>query len=300
MALVIATQDPTVSSTATNVAVDRPADVDLVAAARGQVQQLLDVERDWSTRRRRLAAELAELERTSGEQVLAAALDSDGEPMARSLAGKIAGMRAELETTDSTISAARRRREQAIPAVFTAEAEQLRGQAAALVAEADSREPKTRELLAAIEEWEGCSFAPAPAKPGGQLVGGQLVGSPVVVWVPTPKTTALRQQAAMLERQAQQALLRTPDRSGQVTGHDLKALEEAIFSDPLRIGPALADVESWMEAVRAAETARHSEMERRAGQVVARAIIDFKPAWSDGVLRADQSSPACSFRAERR
>ncbi|MGD0123475.1 MAG: hypothetical protein ABSC46_13055 [Candidatus Limnocylindrales bacterium] len=297
----IAAQDPTVSRTVTNVTVERPVDVDLVAAARAQVQKLVELERDWSIRRRRLAAELAELERTSGEQVLTAALEADGEPMARNLAGQVSAMRAELETTDRTIEAARRRREQAIPAVFAAEAKQLRGQAAALVADADAREPKTRELLAAIEEWEGCSYAPAPPNRSGQHVGGPAIGgSPEVVWVPTPKTLALRQQAAMLERQAQQAELRTPDRSGQVTGRDLKALEEAIFADPLRLGPALAAIETWMEAARAAETARHSEMERRSGQVVARAIIDFKPAWSDGVLRADQSSPACSFRAERR
>jgi hypothetical protein len=295
----IAAQDPTVDPTVANVTVERPADVDLVADARAQVQQLVEVERDWSTRRRRLAAELAELERTSGEQVLAAALEADGEPLSRSLGATIAGKRAELETIDRTITAARRRREQAIPAVFAAEAEQLRGQAAALVAEADTREPKTAELLAAIEEWEGCSYAPAQPNRAGQLVGGQAGGAPGIVFVPTPKTLALRQQAAMLERQAQQAELRTPDRSGQVTGRDLKALEKAIFADPLRIGPAIADVEAWLEAARAAEMERRTESERRGGRPGAWGVIDFTLSWSAGALRADQSSPACSFRAER-
>lgn len=277
-------------------------ELDQVAAARAEVLRLATLERDWSTRRRRLAGELGELERTSGDEVLSAALEGEGEPMARSLAGQIAGMRAELETIDRTVDAARRRREQAIPAVFAAEAGQLRLQASALTAEADGREPKTRELLAAIEAWEGCPYAPVQPNRGGQAFGGPAQGgAPQVVYVPTPKTTLLRQQAAALERQAVEAERRTGVRHGSVTGRDLQAIEEAVFADPLRMGPPPADIEAWMNAARDAETTRRSRAMAGSGfRADQLGRIEFTLVWSDGIVRPDQSTPASSFRAERR
>jgi hypothetical protein len=263
--------------------------------ARAEALRLATLERDWSARRRQLAGELGERERTAGDDVLSAALEGDGEPMARNLAGQIAGMRAELETIDRTVDAARRRREQAIPAVFAAEAAKLRLQASALTAEADGREPKTRKLLAAIEAWEGCPYAPAQPNRGNQGIGGQVPGAMQVVYVPTPKTTTLRQQAAGLERQAVEAERRTGVRNGSVTGRDLEAIEEAVFADPLRMGPTIADVGAWMAAARDAETTRRSRF--RADQLGA---VEFTLVWSDGIVRPDQSTPASTFRAERR
>ena len=183
---------------------------------------------------------------------------------------------------DAAIDEARRRRADAIRAVWVAEAGALREQVAALRREADQRQVKTDKLLAELERWEGCRFEPAPPSrqprpgpvqdPKGVTVvraydmgrpDGWVEPAPVpladleVVYRPTPKTQVLRQQAAALEAQAAQVEARDPAVGGEVsatTADELLAQVRAL--DPMTLGPSLAEVEAWARPAEERQRAR--------------------------------------------
>jgi hypothetical protein len=201
-------------------------------------------------------------------------------------------MRSEIEAVESTIAAARRRRLEAIPAVARAEAEQLRGQAVELRQAAGDRESKTRELLAALQEWEGCTYAPTAPQRGSGPVSGAIGGAPAVVMVSTPRTLELRQQADILDRQALEVDRREPVTSGMVTAEDLAGLESAIFADPGRMGPPMSAVESWFIAATAAQTERWARHLAAGGEDYAGSRITYTLSWRNATIWPEQSAPA--------
>jgi hypothetical protein len=259
---------------------------DKVTAARAEVERLATVEREWSARRRQLTSDLAELERTSGDTVLDSVLADEGEATSKALASQLAKMRSEIETIDSTIAAARRRRLEVIPSVTACEAEQLRRQAVELRRAADEREPKTAELLDALQSWEGCEYAPkAPTRSGPY--GGQVGGALNMVVVSVPRTLQLRQQADMLDRQALEAERRQPVTSGTATADNLQDLEASIFADPMRLGPPMSEVETWL--ARVTETALDRLRRRVLGSEEAPRFT-YTVTWRTGAIIADASS----------
>jgi hypothetical protein len=265
---------------------------DKLTAARIEVERLCQVERDWSARRRQLASDIADLVSRSGDLVLDAALDGDAGATSGALSSRLAAMRAEVEAVESTIAASRRRRSESIPTIAQCEAEQLRQQAVELRDAATEREPKTAELLAALQEWEGCTYAPTAPQRGSGPVSGAIGGAPAVVMVSTPRTLELRQQADILDRQALEVDRRQPVTSGMVTADDFDGIEAAIFADPMRMGPPMSDVEVWFASATAAQRSCWARHRATGGEDYAGSRITYTLSWRNATIWPEQSAPA--------
>lgn len=221
--------------------------------ARAAVLRLMEIEREQTEQRVEKAARLVEAERQSGDAVVEAALSGSGQDRYREITAEVAGLRTELDVIDRAIDAARIRRRAAIAAVRAADAAELRERAAALYAEAEEREQRTRDLLAPLEEWEDCKYAPAPAE------------RTEVDWLvirPTPKTQRIRNEAASLDARAQEVAAEDVMDSGQVQGASGQELVAAITAEPLRLGPPIAEVLAWAASAAERERRRRDRLRR--------------------------------------
>ena len=261
---------------------------DPIEAARAEVRRLLEVELDLAAKRDAAAASLPDLETTVGDAVL------DGGD-AVEIAARIAGARAEVEVLDRTITAARERRVAAITAVFEAEADELRRQAAAKRAEADARRGKTALLLLQLEAHEGVAYAPvqpdqaAFMDPTG-LAGG---GAPSlgVITRRIPRTEFLLIEAQLLEDQARAQ--RDVTRHGYLEADSVDELTAGTTSDPMHVGPTIASTREWAASGVAKVEADIARAEARGG-LEARAWgkgqpIRFVLYWGQGVINVGSS-----------
>lgn len=254
---------------------------DPIDVARTEVRRLLDVELDLATRRDLAAASLPGLEASAGDLVF-------GGADVGTVASQIATARVEVESLDAAIDTARARRIEAIEAVFAAEADDLRTQAAAKRAEAEGRRGKTALLLLQLEAHEGVPYGPLeldrPARldPTGRVGGEvQIIGRPVA------RTAWLLLEAEDLERRA--AAPRSVTRHGRVEALSVDALVAAATADPMHIGPTIASIRAWadaetarLEAQIARERARFGEGSREAQAQGEGRPIRFDLYWGQG------------------
>lgn len=255
---------------------------DPIAAAAAEVERIFAAEHELSRRRDTLTAALPELRADAGAAALATALDG-AEPPA---VDAVTTLTAQIDATDYALTAARTRRLEAVRALWQAGARQLREQAATLRREADERQKRTDELLAALAEHEGVSYAPAQpiAPPPGTCV------SPVTIWTAAPKTALLRLEADGLDGQAAALESRQPVAAGSVSGESAGALLAQLHQDPLRLDPLPHEVTAWVQTAVARELAsarRHNP--RLATFVPATSPNRLDLVWSGGQINAARS-----------
>lgn len=269
----------------------------VVANARAEVVRLRDLEAERSRLRIDAAGKLAKLEARSGDEELEQLL-AGGKTRIRELAHEVAIVKAELEVSDRVIASARVKREQAIAGVHAAEAGALLARAAQLRAEADDREVRTAQLLAALQDHEGVVYVPDPGPPAPSIHAGDgsllRGGAPIVVTRAISRTAYLRVEAAALEQQALAIQARRVVRQGNLTAGSVEDLVEACLADEMRIGPAVPELVAWATQAEADLRARAQVMLERHGEHEAREYGYGRPAawvvtWREGSIDAGQS-----------
>lgn len=192
-----------------------------------------------------LTADLGAAEVAAGDVLLASIL-GNGKSDARANV-KVDTLESERKSVEHALASARNQRPGAITALWTAEAAALESQAATASADADQRQVRTDELLAALKDHEGCEYVPHEPPRG-----------PRVTVVTIPQTVGLRSQAANLKRRAQQLRRQPIDTNGSIHADSREAVIAALRAlDPSSVGPALSD------AVRCYERLAEAEREYR-------------------------------------
>lgn len=203
-----------------------------------------------------------------------------GERSDRTERRRVEATRARLAELDAALGEARRRRRQAVADLGEAEAAELRSQAASKRREADAREPRTRELLDALQEHEGVPYEPLRED---RRQGGRYEEPVGVVRVHRPLTERLRREADRLETEADEtAARRVRDRGSLDGARDADELVEAVRAQgPEVIGPTAPEVVAFVDEARA-------EADERLGRLTAEnrraAAVLLDLAWRDGEI----------------
>lgn len=108
----------------------------------------------------RAKEQLTVQERQRAELALEAVLASGGEGGRLPESTEVQRTRALIETAEATLAPLQQRLDAAYRAVIEARAACLMLEADALERQAAERQVKTDELLSALKEWEGCTYAP--------------------------------------------------------------------------------------------------------------------------------------------
>lgn len=143
----------------------------------------------WQERVAEIDRQLAGLTHNVGDAVLDA---EDTGVHATAVAGRIAGLRGDLDVARSTLTAAHARQDAAASAVKRAEAAELRGQARTLRSDAEARQKRTDGLLAQLVEHENVAYVP---KPTDRAADGTPLEPPIV---PLTATERMRGEADVL------------------------------------------------------------------------------------------------------
>jgi hypothetical protein len=232
-----------------------PPAADPIEAAREEVGRLHRAELDLSDQRMALAASLGSLEAEAGVATLDTFLAGAG--TGADTTRRLLAARAEVDALDAAIAEARSRRRDAIRAAWLAEAAPLREQAVAHRAEADAREPRTRELLAALLEHEGIEYAPARPGMGSLPLGDQAGGAPHVVIRRIGRTDSLRLRANDLEAQAAAVEAREVQDRGAISGNSAEAIIAQIRAwEPMKLALPLPAAAEWATQAEAQQRAR--------------------------------------------
>jgi hypothetical protein len=228
---------------------------DPVEAAKAEVERLHRAELDLSDRRMALAVSLGSLEAETGVATLDTFLAGEG--TGADTTRRLLAARAEVDALDAAIAEARQRRRDAIRAAWLVEAAAIRGRAAPLRAEAEAREPRTRELLAALLEHEGIDYAPARPGMGSLPLGDQVGGAPFTVIRRVGRTDSLRIRANDLEAQAAAVEAREIQDRGAISGASAEAIIGQIRAwDPMKLALPLPSAAKWATQAEAAQRAR--------------------------------------------
>ncbi len=104
--------------------------------------------------------------------------------------------------------------------------------------------------------------------------------------VPIPKTEYMRQKAQGLQARAEQLEARRPVQSGRAEGPSVEALLDAIFADPMVMGPTVASVETWTAQERAKQEAASARLEHsgQVGWFERDNAIRYRIVWKDSEL----------------
>ncbi len=294
---------------------------DAVAEARAHVEKLYTTEQELSRRVLKLREDLPAAQSAGGSDLLDAALSGTTTP--KGATSRVVQIGAEISICEDAIVQARQRRVEAIRSLWRAEAEPLRRRAAELRAEADERASKTAAMLRELEEWEECPYAPAPPQrphtaprhddnpktapilsPEGGIIRdypSNPVGDLQVVYVPTPRTQLLRNEAAELERQAEALELRQVTTHGYASAPNRgELLADLAARGPMVLVPELGAVLRWLDTVEAKVRARRQEIVRR-GTAHAftpiEADVPVSLSWRDGQIFDDAGSRLISQEA---
>lgn len=169
------------------------------AAALAELEAAEDLRARWEAAAAAKQAELDQLERRTGEDVLAAA-DADREVVAAALSEQAARLRSAIDVDKRTARAAAERLPAARRAVTLAKAAELRTRAEVLLAQASRLQVRTDELLGLLRDHEGCDFMPwrldHEAFEQALREGGSAPAPHV------PASERLRREAAGLQREA--------------------------------------------------------------------------------------------------
>ncbi len=262
----------------------------------------------------KLREDLPAAQSAGGSDLLDATLSGTTTP--KGATSRVVQIGAEISICEDAIVQARQRRVEAIRALWRAEAEPLRKRAAELREEADEREIKTAAMLRELEEWEECPYAPAPPhrphtaprhddnpktapilSPEGGIIRdypSNPIGDLQVVYIPTPRTQLLRNEAAGLDQQAE-AL-----ESRQVTMHGYASapnrgelLTDLAARGPMVLVPKLGAVLEYLDRLEAKVRARRQEIIRRGtahGFTPVEADVPVSLSWRDGEIFDDAGS----------
>ena len=251
--------------------------------------RLNGVEQLLTQRRLAKVAELAKLQADASIAELDAALD--GSAVDSGLSAKAVQVREDLAAIDRAIEEARLARGTAIRNHWLVEADKKREQAAKLRAEVAKRQERTEMLPAAVHEWEGISYVPAPRPE--YLALGTMLARPLIYGVDgaTPRTAATVLEAEALEAEAAGLESRSVPQSGTVQGDSAQSLYEAVMADAFTIGPDLAAITAWV-----AEVEKRTETPWRVERLSDHLPADFSRVqkryvlhWRNGVINAEYS-----------
>lgn len=186
----------------------------------------------WEAESAAKRAELADLERRVGDEVLA------DEAAADRLPGELAALRARIDVADRTVVSAGRELDAARRDLRRTFAGEVRDRAKKLLGIADDRVKKTARLLAEVRAHEGADYV--PWRPGPMNPGDLVV-------VHTPFTQVLRDEAAALRAWADNveriADTGTPDQvSAPIAAAPVGPAEAAVLDNPSVSGDRLASM----------------------------------------------------------
>lgn len=255
-----------------------------VEDARARVQQLRDAELELYDRRQKLLDDMAAATAAHGDEILDAIVSGRKPSASR----KVSQLRDEVDAIDEAVDRARHRRAEAIPDVWRAEAEEERRQATELLLEAEKRQVRTDELLAALKEHEGCDYIWDSRNRDRPLpIEGTLT------WT-VPLTERMRNQAARHSLQADQFEAREVSRQGHFEAWSRDELIERIRAwDPFMIAPNLTTVLDWFDQEQAKLTRpfkqalvfwRNGELDLKQSRVNAQSSWEEREA-SGGIVR---------------
>ena len=151
-----------------------------------------------------------------------------------------------------------------MPLVWAAQAVSRRAIEAAKRTEANEREPRTRQMLADLKEWERCEYAPAGPQPGRGFPVDPTVS---VVIYNLALTDRLRLEADEAARAAVALELQEFNlkAGGQVSASSIEGLIEEVIGDGRHVVPPLREVERW--ALEAEQVSRDRLRRTRAARL---------------------------------
>lgn len=228
-------------------------------------------------------AELAEAEASSGDAVLAGALNGDGDSAAAAAGAKVEAIRARLQALQQGILSARYERHALLPKRLKAQADLKRAQALDLLARADAKEEELKPLLEALLKATGCHYEPRRAESRSHA-GGQVGGAPFVIRAVVPEFVIWRDEASALVAAAIALENETINSNGTVTANSLEELL-ARCSDRNRIGPPAFAIRSW---VRAEIDRDRSIPVPTENDVRQRYTLELTVHWRSGCLQVDR------------
>lgn len=203
--------------------------------ARARVEQLHDVELELYDRRQRCLDDMVAATVTAGDQILEAIMSGRKPPQNR----KTLQLHDEVAAIDEAVIHARRRRAEAILESWKVEAAEEWRQSAELLQEAEKRQVRTDELLAALKDHEGCDYV--PYVPQRHYAGETIVYT-------TPATDSNRRIAAGHSERA--AALEAREVSWQgwfnVASRD-ELIERVRTWNSFQIGPVLTEALDWFD-----------------------------------------------------
>jgi hypothetical protein len=209
--------------------------------ARAHVAELNNEELAFARMFREKARELEAVQDAQADQLRAA---TDKAAAAHDSAQRVSVLANELEQFAKASKRSRELRLAAMPAVFKAEAGELDRQAAQLDTDAAANKAAVDEKRRELEAIADCPYVPQPARPPDRAVGaGQSgVGSIAVFNVPSPLFKRLQSRAEALRLEAAQRRVKEPHKAGSIDADNLEHLIEAVFSDPMRVGPSVDNI----------------------------------------------------------
>jgi len=228
------------------------------ARALEQVDKLAQVERRLIARQIELAGELEAAAADAGDATLACELgrlpdtagsdDGLAPPPAALPTDATTSIRASIAATDAAIDRAREARQDAITAVWQAQASDRRRLAQKVARDLEKRQAKTAELLTALDKHEGARFVPESQVTFAVAGAGVAVGGGIAL----PKSQTLAAELARLKVEAQELQTRQVNPRGMLQAEDVDALVDALYADPMRMAPREDLVRAWAERARQA------------------------------------------------
>jgi hypothetical protein len=214
-----------------------------IQKAKGEVVRLLDAERDFSRELAAKAGAVPAAEASTGEVALDGYLAGNGTAATNAAVKRTAKLHAEVEALGAAVEAARRARRASIPAVWKAQADLKREEAAVLRAQAAAIETKGAPHLAAARELFGVDFVPGanPAYFDIPLDRPLIYGVDAAPTIPQTK----RAEADALDAEAAGLAVSRVRDAGMVQGGSALELAEAAWSDPFTLAPTLAEMTAW-------------------------------------------------------
>lgn len=259
---------------------------DPAAAARAEVDRLNAAELQFAMLYRSKAAELAGVRAHRGDQVLDAA---NPEGAAREAGQRASVMREELESLGDASRRARERRLQAIPAVFSAQADEAERGAAQLEAEAEDLEAESIRLRKVLEEHDDCAYLPS-SETTERMMRAYQGAELTTVQIRVPRFRRLRTSALDKRSEAAQTRLKSPHQAGGVDADTVEDLFAAVHSDAMRIGPPVDAIVSWAEQATEKERRRRERIaSTEVGFAAADAPMSLHLEWRNGVIDQAQS-----------
>jgi hypothetical protein len=207
------------------------------------VEKLRAAELELEDRLAGLLADLATAREREASAVLNAALGNAGKQ-----AGETASVLVEtIAALRGAIAQARAQRVAAIKAACQADAAELRRQAAAQRAAAETHAAKVAELLVSLRELEGVGYMPDERAyfPGANPDGSRIVNPGVFV---RPNGELLCGQAMALEHQAAAVDTRQVRTNGHIEAASRDQLVAQVRGwDPFALAPTLHLVSAWLD-----------------------------------------------------